>query len=771
MTSPESDSWSIISRHEQQLDQTRKTQEMYYEASTSVANLSSMRRLGTSRTHYQMEEPAPGTSLPPPPPLVQSTYVSSPIPVPAAGSSRRASKKPPPTAFPKTEENEKVEREPAKGNSIGRRIRTSLLGGKNPFLSNKKDKQEPAIVIPATQSPEPDAVLVPHAVDAESDVAQAPPVKPPRPYQPPPVTAYTHPSHSSQSQLYPRSSSTTTLGQSSRGTSTPELLQFGKSKLSHIETIGNRLIAAVATPDPPPPKPREVPIVELPSSRVDARSSDPALGGKSIISVPAVYGPTNSGSAQTEIRPLPQLPTSRQPAAPPSTSRSYQAASAALGVMVNPLPTPPAAHVPASAPMPALERAQPPPTTSTRSYHRDLPTPHATASSPPVVRNPTSSDRTSRASRTSQGTTATTPSFSSSSRTHASASDTPVPPEGMERIAWATAPSRSSHPSSGRHRSASVDRMQVTPNEEWNDSMAQLRLGQQHQQQQPQTGYHVQIISNTRNAAPPTNEATRPPVSKLQRQATVPASAPPAVVSYVYYDREPPLISSSSRLSDLKEDYRNPGSERSDIIRRKINYLRFELGYTGLRRSRGDGNCFYRSFAFAYLAQIYFADDRPVAVVTALENLETAQNYVELAIPGHPLSRQVFLFLQGLIRGMELRTTDQKTLLKIFQNRQESDDIVEYVRLITSAYIRLTPEIHGSVFHPDDPTVVISPFDFCAVYVEQLGQDADHIQISALSRALNVTVYIYRLDEKVDGKAPNEQDIPAHCTRFIPPGS
>ncbi|KAG9095015.1 hypothetical protein FRC06_010228 [Ceratobasidium sp. 370] len=727
MASPESDSWSIISRHEDQLDHTRKTQEMYYEASTSVANLSNMRRLGTSRTHYQMEEPAPGSSVPPPPPLVKSTSVSAPIPVPAVGSSRRGSKKSPPTAFPRTEENEKME---PKGNSLGRRIKTSLLGGKNPFLSNKngsKDKQEPAIVIPTTRSPEPDAVLVPHAVDAESDVAQAlqsaPPPKPARSYQPPPVTVHTHPSHSSQSQMYPRT-----------------------------------------TPDPPPSKPREVPIVELPSARVEDRSGDPALGGK------AVYGPTNSGSSQPEIRPLPQLPTSRLPAAPPSTSRSHQAASAALGILVNPLPTPPATQPPAPVPMPALEHAQPPPTTSTRSYHRDLPTSQATPSSPPVVRNPATSDRTSRASRTSQATTATTPSLTSSLRTHGSASDTPVPPEGMERIAWATAPSRTSQNNSSRHRSASVDRVQVSAEDRWNDSLAGLRLGQTHQQQQQyQPGYHVKIISNTRNAPPPTNEATRPPVSQLQRQATAPASAPPAVVSYAYYDREPPLISHSSRLSDLKEDYRNPGSERSDIIRRKINYLRFELGYTGLRRSRGDGNCFYRSFAFAYLAQIYFAEDRAVAVVSALEHLETAQNYVELAIPSHPLSHRMFQFLQGLIRGMELRTTDPRLLLKIFQNREESDDIVSYVRLITSAYIRLTPELHGSVFHPDDPMVVISPFDFCAIYVEQLGQDADHIQILALSRALNVTVYIYRLDEKIDGKAPNEQDIPAHCTRFIPP--
>jgi hypothetical protein len=102
----------------------------------------------------------------------------------------------------------------------------------------------------------------------------------------------------------------------------------------------------------------------------------------------------------------------------------------------------------------------------------------------------------------------------------------------------------------------------------------------------------------------------------------------------------------------------------------------------------------------------------------------------------------MYRFLQDVIRGMELRKTDQRSLLKIFQNRRgeltspeavasiqprcapDSDDIVAYVRLLASAYIRLTPEMHASVFHPDDPSTVISAPDFCSVYVEQLGQDA-----------------------------------------------
>lgn len=61
--------WSIISAREQEKDAARQKQAMLYEqaqASSSVANLTTRRRLGTSRTHVQMEDPQ--HHLPPPPP-------------------------------------------------------------------------------------------------------------------------------------------------------------------------------------------------------------------------------------------------------------------------------------------------------------------------------------------------------------------------------------------------------------------------------------------------------------------------------------------------------------------------------------------------------------------------------------------------------------------------------------------------------------------------------------------------------------------------------
>lgn len=58
-------------------------------------------------------------------------------------------------------------------------------------------------------------------------------------------------------------------------------------------------------------------------------------------------------------------------------------------------------------------------------------------------------------------------------------------------------------------------------------------------------------------------------------------------------DRAPPFFSEITRLILLKDDYCQSDST-SRIVRSKINYLRFEAGYRGLRRVRGDGNCFYR---------------------------------------------------------------------------------------------------------------------------------------------------------------------------------
>lgn len=58
-----------------------------------------------------------------------------------------------------------------------------------------------------------------------------------------------------------------------------------------------------------------------------------------------------------------------------------------------------------------------------------------------------------------------------------------------------------------------------------------------------------------------------------------------------------PLISDSMPISALREEYENG----SGSFVKQIDYLRSQ-GFIGVRRTRGDGDCFYRCKSFVALA-------------------------------------------------------------------------------------------------------------------------------------------------------------------------
>ncbi|QRW17891.1 peptidase C65 otubain protein [Rhizoctonia solani] len=719
MSSPDStgSAWSIISHHEQEKEAALHKQAAILEQHSSDGESAA----APTATHFEPATTAPG-----------------PIPIPSAHRDpKRAATKEFPTVGPDDDRSERRD-EPhficATGEVVAAWWEESVLVPEQSCRKERESKvhiaKKQAFVIPPPLSPEPDAVIVRRPGSESNGTTPEPPVAPKASRGPrPPVTTYSTKLYSNQ---YAQPTQQPT--QSSR----PRKGSFSSPMHSHQSS------SEPAKTERPPSRnksrgSREIPIVELSGRNNEAPpiEREPVLGALQSHRVnpnKATYAPPASAPTQPTIRPLPSLPATKPTVTlvPPP-----QPAAAPPPPQLESRPNPPPNTAVAT---PVPQPVRPPPESLHPAAHYSDPQQHyqptqRTVSNPPVVRYKTSSDRTSYT------TTATTPSLSSSVKTHGSQGASDAPPKGAERVGWAAAPP--TRPAmSGHTRAATLD--QVNASEAWNQSYNSYRY-------------------ETHHSSPPKSKP-----NKLQRHATTAASTPSAAVTHYYYDPSPPLITRNTRLSELKEDYRNPGSERSSIIRRKINYLRFELGYTGLRRARGDGNCFYRSFAFCYLEQILFAEDRALAVINALDNLEIAQNLVEAALPDNKFSKQMHLFLRDLIRNIELGKTDQKKLLRTFQDMRDSDDIVAYVRLLASAYIRLTTEMHASVFHPDDPTVIVSPIEFCISFVEEMGQDADHLQISALSRTLNVAIYIYRLDEKIDGVAPNEQDIPAHCTRFTP---
>jgi len=92
-------------------------------------------------------------------------------------------------------------------------------------------------------------------------------------------------------------------------------------------------------------------------------------------------------------------------------------------------------------------------------------------------------------------------------------------------------------------------------------------------------------------------------------------------------------------------------------------------------------------------------------------------------------------------------------LLEALQHPEVSNSIVVYLRLLTSAQIRADPDAYAPfLFHPE-LGIQMEPREFCENFVESVGKEADHVQITALSRALRISVKIAYLDGRgTDGK-------------------
>jgi len=81
-----------------------------------------------------------------------------------------------------------------------------------------------------------------------------------------------------------------------------------------------------------------------------------------------------------------------------------------------------------------------------------------------------------------------------------------------------------------------------------------------------------------------------------------------------------------------------------------------------------------------------------------------------------------------------------------FQTPEVSNSIVAFIRLLTSAEIRVNQDNYaGFLFHPE----TMSPMDvgdFCSAFVESIGKEADHVQIQAITTLLRLNIKVAYLD-------------------------
>ncbi|EJD04980.1 cysteine proteinase [Fomitiporia mediterranea MF3/22] len=209
---------------------------------------------------------------------------------------------------------------------------------------------------------------------------------------------------------------------------------------------------------------------------------------------------------------------------------------------------------------------------------------------------------------------------------------------------------------------------------------------------------------------------------------------------------ERPLISDSMPLSALRTEYENG----SGSFVKQIDYL-LSQGFGGIRRTRGDGDCFYRSLAFAWVERLMNSPKQTLDVAKSLSMLDEKLLLLKAAGFQELVYEDFYDVLISLIRQIVVPEPDGSTLtpgilLEAFQDAEVSNCIVVFLRLLTSAVIRTDPISYAPFLLHPETGAEITPQEFCERYVEASGKEADHVQITALTKILKLNVEVAYLD-------------------------
>ncbi|KAF9204037.1 OTU domain, ubiquitin aldehyde binding [Haplosporangium sp. Z 27] len=200
-----------------------------------------------------------------------------------------------------------------------------------------------------------------------------------------------------------------------------------------------------------------------------------------------------------------------------------------------------------------------------------------------------------------------------------------------------------------------------------------------------------------------------------------------------------PLVDDSVDLTVLAKEYENG----SAAFRNKI--MNLAETHDRMRRSRGDGNCFYRAFAFAWFERILLAKDKPELHAYAVKTIEETKDLL-LAAQFELLAFEDF-YQVTLETLQNLVHFTPEELLSSFQNDEVSNSIVMHFRLVASAFLKT---------HQDD----YSPFlefgqsmeEYCSMHVEAMGRESEEMMVIALTKATHVSIEVAYLsgNESVD---------------------
>lgn len=189
------------------------------------------------------------------------------------------------------------------------------------------------------------------------------------------------------------------------------------------------------------------------------------------------------------------------------------------------------------------------------------------------------------------------------------------------------------------------------------------------------------------------------------------------------------LVGPQVSLEVLKAQYAdNPG------FLPKVESL--EQRFLGLRRTRPDGNCFYRAYLFGIFEQLPGQKERHAAFAARTkDSLETCvrAGYEKVAVED---------FHDEFVSCLQRLGAEGASAATVEEVLQECDGyLVCWMRILTSVHLKLHREQYEAFLSSHS-----SILDFCAQEVDPMSTEADHLQIAALSSYLGVPVCVVYLD-------------------------
>ncbi|KAK9108614.1 hypothetical protein Syun_024625 [Stephania yunnanensis] len=200
-----------------------------------------------------------------------------------------------------------------------------------------------------------------------------------------------------------------------------------------------------------------------------------------------------------------------------------------------------------------------------------------------------------------------------------------------------------------------------------------------------------------------------------------------------------PYVGDKEPLSVLEVEYQSG----SPILQKKIKTL--SEGFAFVRRTRGDGNCFFRCFMFSYLEHVLELQDK-----TEVERMKgkveecrkTLQNLGYVDFTFEDFFALYLDQLESVIQGTEASISQDELVTKC-RDQSISDYVVMFFRFVTSGEIKKRSEFYEPfILGLSNCTVD----QFCKTSVEPMGEESDHVHITALSDALGVPIRVMYLD-------------------------